>query len=110
MEEGHTEAPGKKLDFHPQQVEEGIWMYQEKSFNFGLGIGVYHVHMKTVGMDTNDRDKGVVVDAQPKIVHRGLKAETSDYSEDSSNRRVCDPSNFERSMNVLKSRDQPNIV
>jgi hypothetical protein len=65
------EAPGKKLDFHPQQVEEGIWMYQERSFNFGLGIGVHH--MKTVGMDANDRDKGMVVDAQPKIVHGGLK-------------------------------------
>ena len=30
-------------------------------------------HMKTVDIDTNDRDKGMVVDAQPEIVHGGVR-------------------------------------
>jgi hypothetical protein len=30
-------------------------------------------HMKTMGITTNDRNKGMVVDAQPEIVHEGLR-------------------------------------
>jgi hypothetical protein len=39
-----------------------------------LRLGKLEVdHMKTVGMDTNNRNRGMVVDAQLEIVHGGLR-------------------------------------
>jgi hypothetical protein len=70
MEEGHTEVPGKKFDFHPQQVRDGRTDVSGMKLEFKLGKLEVN-HMKTVDIDTNHRNKGVVVDAQPKIV-RGI--------------------------------------
>jgi hypothetical protein len=61
MKEGRMKVPGKKLYFHSQHVEERH-----------MNVGRLEVdHMKAVCMDTNDRDKGMAVDAQPEIVHVG---------------------------------------
>jgi hypothetical protein len=51
--EGHTDVSGMKLEFQLRKLEVD--------------------HMKTVDIDTNDRDKGMVVDAQPEILHGILR-------------------------------------
>jgi hypothetical protein len=53
VEEGHTDVPGMRLEFRLGKLEVD--------------------HMKTVDIDTNDRDKGMVVDVQPEIVHGGVR-------------------------------------
>jgi hypothetical protein len=54
-------VPGKKLDFRPQQVGEGHTDVPGMRLEFRLGkLEVDHI--KTVDIDTNDRDKGMVVE------------------------------------------------
>lgn len=72
MEEGRMEVSGKKLDFRPQQVGEGHTDLPGMRLEFRLGK-LEVDHMKTVDIDTNDRDKGMVVDAQPEILHGILR-------------------------------------
>jgi hypothetical protein len=50
--EGHTDVSGKKLEIQLRKLEVG--------------------HMKAVDMDTNDRDKSMVV-TQSGILHGGFK-------------------------------------
>jgi hypothetical protein len=69
MEEGCTKVPRKKLCFYPQQVEEGHTCVSGKKLKFRLEK-LEVDHMKA-SMDTNDRDNGMVVDAQSKIVYGG---------------------------------------
>jgi hypothetical protein len=72
MEEGRMEVSGKKLDFRSQQVGEGHTDVPGMRLEFRLGK-LEVDHMKTVDIDTNDRDKGMVVDVQPEIVHGGVR-------------------------------------
>ena len=72
MKEGRMEVSGKKLDFRPQQVGEGHTDVPGMRLEFRLGK-LEVDHMKTVDIDTNDRDKGMVLDAQPEIVHGGVR-------------------------------------
>lgn len=50
----------------------GIQTYQEKKLEFRLGK-LEANHKKAMGINTNDSDKGMVMDAQSEIVHEGLK-------------------------------------
>jgi hypothetical protein len=82
MEEGRTKVPGKKLDFYPQQVRDGHTDVSGMKVKFQLRK-LKVDHMKTVNIDTNDRNKGMVVDAQPEIVHGvlSLKHQSNDIVE-----------------------------